>query len=186
MSIDVTSPAFDEGAPIPERYARQGSNVPPPLQWSGVPAGTRELALVVQDPDAPRGPFVHWIVAGLPPTAEGVDGGELPSGAVEGRNDFGEVGYDGPEPLKATHLTATCSPCSPSATTPPSVPVPTTRSFTTPCRAKSWPAATWSAPSVADPSAPPSAPSGHLGASATAGQQASLVSPTRCWGRTHG
>ncbi|HEX7097014.1 MAG TPA: YbhB/YbcL family Raf kinase inhibitor-like protein [Acidimicrobiales bacterium] len=97
MTIKLTSPAFHDGGGIPARYARDGADVPPPLRWSGIPAGTVELALVLVDPDAPSGMFVHWIVAGLDPTLPGLDdGARVPK--VEGRNSWGEIGYGGPQP----------------------------------------------------------------------------------------
>jgi Raf kinase inhibitor-like YbhB/YbcL family protein len=98
VSIELTSPAFDDGGTIPERYARDGDDVFPPLRWSGVPGGTRQLALSVEDPDAPDGTFVHWVVAGLDAELDRLESGELPETAVEGRNDFGDVGYGGPQP----------------------------------------------------------------------------------------
>lgn len=98
MSIDLRSSAFADGELIPERHTKDHGNVSPPLEWSGVPSGTRELAVLVHDPDAPRGDFVHWIVTGLPPDLEGIGAGALPNGAVEGRNDFGDAGFDGPRP----------------------------------------------------------------------------------------
>lgn len=98
MSIELRSPEFDDGGTIPERYSRAGDDLFPPLQWSGVPSVTRQLALTVQDPDAPDGTFVHWVVAGIDPGLDRRDAGELPEGAAEGRNDFGEVGYGGPQP----------------------------------------------------------------------------------------
>jgi Raf kinase inhibitor-like YbhB/YbcL family protein len=100
MTIELRSPDFDDGERIPDRYAKDHENVFPALEWSGVPASTRELALVVEDPDAPRGRFVHWTVSGLPPDVERLAGGHLPRGAIEGRNDFGDVGYGGPLPPK--------------------------------------------------------------------------------------
>lgn len=96
--LEITSPAFDFGAPIPRRHTRDGEDVSPPLRWSGVPEGTRELALVCHDPDAPmpRG-FTHWVVSGIPP-----DAGELPEGGgskyTEGVNDYGGEGWGGPGP----------------------------------------------------------------------------------------
>lgn len=97
-NIELRSSAFSDHAPIPARYSREGENVPPPLEWSGVPADAVELAIVVEDPDAPGGTFTHWIVAGLPPVDGAIEDGALPSGTVEGRNDFGEDGYGGPQP----------------------------------------------------------------------------------------
>jgi len=98
MAIQLSSSAFDEGEPIPVKYTCDGEDVSPPLRWSGVPAGTRSLALIADDPDAPRGTFVHWILFGIPPqTTELVEGQQL-SGVAQGRNDFGRTGYGGPCP----------------------------------------------------------------------------------------
>jgi Raf kinase inhibitor-like YbhB/YbcL family protein len=98
MTIELTSPAFDDGGTIPDKHTRLGGNVSPALAWAGVPADAAELVLVVQDPDAPSGTFTHWIVAGIDPDLDGLDEGEVPEGTVEGSNDFGEDGYDGPQP----------------------------------------------------------------------------------------
>lgn len=94
LSVDV--PAFGFAEAIPERFSRLGGNVSPPITWSEVPPLTVELALVVDDPDARD--FTHWLVAGLDPVAGGFGEGELPAGAVEGRNDFGDIGWGGPSP----------------------------------------------------------------------------------------
>jgi Raf kinase inhibitor-like YbhB/YbcL family protein len=96
VTIELSSPAFQDGAAIPAQYSRDGADVPPPLRWTGVPAGTAELALEVMDPDAPRGPFVHWLVAGIDPAATDLDAAS--ASRVEGRNGWGEVGYGGPQP----------------------------------------------------------------------------------------
>lgn len=103
MSLKLTSPAFAEGQPIPAKYTGDGPDVSPPLQWSGVPAGAKSLALICDDPDAPVGTWVHWVLYGLPASAtelpENVPPQEtLPSGARQGVNDFGRVGYGGPAP----------------------------------------------------------------------------------------
>jgi Raf kinase inhibitor-like YbhB/YbcL family protein len=98
MTIELTSPAFEDGGTIPEEHTRLGGNVSPPLAWAGVPADAAELVLIMQDPDAPSGTFTHWILAGLDTDLDGLDAGEVPDGAVEGSNDFGEDGYDGPQP----------------------------------------------------------------------------------------
>lgn len=92
----LTSPAFDGGEEIPGRHTCEGEDVSPALEWSGVPDGTRSLALVVDDPDAPAGTFTHWTAWGIDPAAGGLGEGEAP--AVEGRNDFGTAGYRGPCP----------------------------------------------------------------------------------------
>jgi Raf kinase inhibitor-like YbhB/YbcL family protein len=106
--IVVTSTAFRDGAAIPAQYTCDGQGVSPPLMWTGVPAGTASVALVVDDPDAPSGPFVHWILAGLPGSdgsiTEGAGTGVgLPSGAVSANNSAGRSGYTPPCPPSGTH-----------------------------------------------------------------------------------
>jgi Raf kinase inhibitor-like YbhB/YbcL family protein len=96
--IQLRSPAFDDHAPIAKRYARDGENASPALEWSGVPAGAVELAVLCEDPDAPSGTFTHWVLAGIDPATTGVADNETPPGAVVGTNDFGELGYGGPQP----------------------------------------------------------------------------------------
>ncbi|HZA77615.1 MAG TPA: YbhB/YbcL family Raf kinase inhibitor-like protein [Acidimicrobiales bacterium] len=100
-TLRLTSPAFGEGELIPPEYTCIGDDVSPPLAWSGVPEGTVELALVVRDPDADG--FVHWVVTGLPPRAEGLARGNPPAEAVEALNDFGREGWSGPCPPSGTH-----------------------------------------------------------------------------------
>jgi Raf kinase inhibitor-like YbhB/YbcL family protein len=99
----LTSPAFASGGSIPRKYSCDGEGVSPPLAWSGVPSGTKELELLVVDPDA-RG-FVHWVAAGIPPTAAGLDEGASGSSQVpiEGRNGAGRNGWTGPCPPSGTH-----------------------------------------------------------------------------------
>jgi Raf kinase inhibitor-like YbhB/YbcL family protein len=98
-SITLSSPAFAPGGTIPATYTCAGRGISPPLRWSGVPAGTRELALELIDPDAPGGPFLHWALAGIPPTVRALAVGEsVPPGAVAGSNSFGKLGYGGPCP----------------------------------------------------------------------------------------
>jgi Raf kinase inhibitor-like YbhB/YbcL family protein len=96
--IELRSPSFGDHQPIPARHAKDQGNLSPALEWSGVPQDAAELAVLCEDPDAPRGTFAHWVLAGLEPTATGLAEGERPGGAVEGRNDFGEEGYGGPLP----------------------------------------------------------------------------------------
>jgi Raf kinase inhibitor-like YbhB/YbcL family protein len=103
MKIDVTSTAFQEGQPIPAQYTADGKDVSPPLSWGGVPAGTRSLALLCEDPDAPRGTWSHWVLFNLPADAGGLPEGvppeaKLSNGATQGTNDFRKVGYGGPSP----------------------------------------------------------------------------------------
>jgi Raf kinase inhibitor-like YbhB/YbcL family protein len=97
-SLALASPAFAAGAAIPDRYACDGDNVAPPLAWTGVPAGTVELALTVVDPGVETGQFVHWVVAGIDPALGGLAEGEVPERAVEARNDSSEFGWFGPCP----------------------------------------------------------------------------------------
>jgi Raf kinase inhibitor-like YbhB/YbcL family protein len=92
----LLSSVFGHGEPIPGRHTCDGEDLSPPLSWSGAPEGTRSLALVVDDPDAPAGTFTHWLGWGLDPGAEGLGEGE--PAPVEGRNDFGTSGYRGPCP----------------------------------------------------------------------------------------
>jgi Raf kinase inhibitor-like YbhB/YbcL family protein len=92
----LESGAFGNAQAIPSRHSCEGEDVSPPLRWSDVPEGTQSLALVVDDPDAPRGVFTHWLAWGLDPVAEGLGEGE--SAPREGRNDFGATGYRGPCP----------------------------------------------------------------------------------------
>jgi Raf kinase inhibitor-like YbhB/YbcL family protein len=108
MAIRVMSDAFAEGQPIPAKYTCDGQDISPPLRWTGIPTEARELALVVDDPDAPSGLFTHWLVYGLPPQTtglpEGVPPGETVSGGGrQGRNDFGRIGYGGPCPPSGSH-----------------------------------------------------------------------------------
>lgn len=110
MSLLIHSVAFAHETDIPVRYTCQGENVSPPLVWTGVPAGTRSLALLVDDPDAPdpRAPkmtWVHWVLYNLPPTATELPEAvrQLPSGTREGMNDWGKTGYGGPCPPIGRH-----------------------------------------------------------------------------------
>lgn len=95
--LELRSSAFSDGDLIPHRYSRQGGNKVPPLRWTHVPEGTEELALVCEDPDAPGGVFTHWVVTALGPDTDGIDGSPPPD-AAPGRNGFGDVGWDGPQP----------------------------------------------------------------------------------------
>ncbi len=101
--LAVTSPAFAEGKAIPSRYTCEGRNLSPPLSFGAVPAATRSLVLIVDDPDAPAGTWVHWVVWNIPPDARRVVEGSLPPGAKEGVNDFRRNSYGGPCPPSGTH-----------------------------------------------------------------------------------
>ncbi len=97
MAIQVTSTAFSEASTIPKKHTCDGQDVSPQLSWSGVPEGTKSLVLIMDDPDAPVGTFVHWVLYDLPPDVK-----ELPEGVqgvgVQGVNDFRRTGYNGPCP----------------------------------------------------------------------------------------
>jgi len=104
----VQSPAFRAGSPIPARHTADGRDTSPPLSWSGVPPDAASLALVCEDPDAPRGNWVHWVLYDLPPSTPGLPEGiaadrRPPTGGVSGKNDFGSLGYGGPAPPGGTH-----------------------------------------------------------------------------------
>jgi len=92
----LTSTAFAVGETIPRRHTCDGEDRSPPLSWSAPPAGTRSLALILDDPDAPGGRFIHWLAWGITPDTDGLAEGK--AAPTEGRNDFGTVGYRGPCP----------------------------------------------------------------------------------------
>jgi Raf kinase inhibitor-like YbhB/YbcL family protein len=97
--LTITSPAFADGAPIPVQYTCKGANIAPPLAWSAPLGG----ALVVDDPDAPRGTFVHWIVAGIAPGSGSTADGQTPAGGSTLPNSSGQSAYTGPCPPSGTH-----------------------------------------------------------------------------------
>ncbi len=112
MALELSSPAFGPGATIPTRYTCEGGDVSPPLEWRGIPSGTKSLLLIVDDPDAPdpRAPkmtWVHWVLANLPTDLkglpEGVTPNALPAGTIEGVNDWKRTGYGGPCPPIGRH-----------------------------------------------------------------------------------
>jgi Raf kinase inhibitor-like YbhB/YbcL family protein len=108
MSITLTSSAFTEGGMIPKEYTCDGSDISPDLSWSGVPEGTKSLALICDDPDAPVGTWVHWLLFNIPPASSGLPGSMPPdttldNGAKHGINDFKKYGYGGPCPPGGTH-----------------------------------------------------------------------------------
>lgn len=103
VGLSVTSAAFAEGERIPVPHTCDGQDLSPPLAWQGVPAAARSLAIICDDPDAPGGTWVHWVVYGIPPETadlpEGIGkGAALPEGAMEGETDFRRPGYGGPCP----------------------------------------------------------------------------------------
>ena len=107
MTLSISSPSFAEGGEIPTTFTCEGKHVSPALSWSGAPAGTKSLALIVDDPGAPdpkapRMSWVHWLVYDIPPTASGLREAAatsgLPAGARQGTNDWKSTGYGGPCP----------------------------------------------------------------------------------------
>jgi Raf kinase inhibitor-like YbhB/YbcL family protein len=101
-SISITSPAFQAGGDIPAKFTCNGTNVSPELQISGVPSEAKSLVLIVDDPDAPRGLFTHWIAWSIDPKTTRVAENSAPAG-VQGTNDFGKRNYGGPCPPSGTH-----------------------------------------------------------------------------------
>lgn len=108
MEIKITSTAFEDGGLIPPKYTCDGADMSPPLQWDNVPEGTKSVAFICDDPDAPVGTFVHWVLFNLPAQtkelAENIPPDKtLPNGASQGISDFGRIGYGGPCPPSGTH-----------------------------------------------------------------------------------
>jgi Raf kinase inhibitor-like YbhB/YbcL family protein len=105
QSVELKSGAFSQGDAVPKQYTGDGENISPPLAWSEPPEGTKSWALICDDPDAPMGTWVHWVVFNLPADerelAENQPRDEkLSNGAAQGKNDFGDLGYGGPAPPK--------------------------------------------------------------------------------------
>lgn len=103
MALTLTSPAIGHGQTIPKKYTCDGPDVSLPLAWSDPPAGTQSFALIADDPDAPSGMWVHWVLYDLPAESRDLPDGvphdkTLPNGSKQGRNDFGRFGYGGPCP----------------------------------------------------------------------------------------
>ncbi|MGD8785981.1 MAG: YbhB/YbcL family Raf kinase inhibitor-like protein [Phycisphaerales bacterium] len=108
MEIKITSSAFQQEGMIPSKYTCDGADVSPPLQWDEIPEDTKSIALINDDPDAPMGTWVHWVLYDLPADtkelAENIPPEEtLPNGAKQGITDFGKIGYGGPCPPSGTH-----------------------------------------------------------------------------------
>jgi Raf kinase inhibitor-like YbhB/YbcL family protein len=106
--MEIRSTAFENGAAIPDRHAKEKGNTSPALEFGDVPAHAHSLALLVEDPDAPSGLFCHWVIYDMPPEIGGLEEGVPPSevlhdGSVQGQNDFGDIGYGGPRPPSGTH-----------------------------------------------------------------------------------
>jgi Raf kinase inhibitor-like YbhB/YbcL family protein len=108
MTITVTSPAFKQEGMIPSKYTADGLNVSPPLQWESLPDGTQSIALISDDPDAPMGTWVHWVMWNIPPDKKELPENippdpRLPDGSSQGITDFRQPGYGGPAPPSGTH-----------------------------------------------------------------------------------
>jgi Raf kinase inhibitor-like YbhB/YbcL family protein len=109
MTLRISSPAFEDGGLIPVRYTCNGEDVSPSIEIAGVPEGTKSLVLIFDDPDAAREPhgtgrtWDHWILFNIPPDTTNIPEGSIPPGALEGPNDFGNLGYGGPCPPTFRH-----------------------------------------------------------------------------------
>jgi len=108
MAFLLTSPAFSHGKPIPASYTGEGKNISPPLQWTDPHESAQSFALICDDPDAPGGNWVHWVIYGIPGEARSLDeatpaDAQLPGGARNGVNSWNRLGYGGPMPPSGTH-----------------------------------------------------------------------------------
>ena len=102
-NMKISSTAFENEGMIPEKYTCYGVNVNPPLKFEEIPEGTKSLALIVDDPDAPVGLWVHWLVWNIDPKTSEIQENSVPNGATQGTTSFGTVGYGGPCPPSGTH-----------------------------------------------------------------------------------
>jgi len=108
VTMTITSTAFDEGGPIPVKYSCKGSDISPPLQWSGAPEGTVAFTLICDDPDAPIGTWVHWVYFDIPSSVNSLPeafpaGANPPAGGIQGKNSWRRNDYGGPCPPGGTH-----------------------------------------------------------------------------------
>ncbi len=108
MTFSFSSPAFGHGQPIPAVYTCKGRDISPPLTWSDLPQGTKSLALIMDDPDAPIGTWVHWVIYNIPSTRTGLEEAipseeRLADGSLQGKNSWRRIGYGGPCPPSGTH-----------------------------------------------------------------------------------
>jgi len=101
--VELTSPVFNANQPIPASHTHGGAGISPPLMISGAPDGTQGLALVVHDPDAPTGDFTHWLLWNISGSTGVLPENHIPTGAVQGMNDFGKIGYGPPAPPSGIH-----------------------------------------------------------------------------------
>src|SRR5512143_1223548 len=103
MTLNISSTAFAAGQPIPSQCSCKGKGMSPPLAWGGIPTGATSVALIMDDPDAPMGTFVHWVIFNMPPSGTGLaealpTSPQLPDGSTQGVNSAGRTGYTGPCP----------------------------------------------------------------------------------------
>lgn len=105
MAFSLQSPVFSAGQPIPKKFTCDGENISPPLTWADLPDGTRSLALILEDPDAPSGTFTHWVAYNIDPTQGGLPEAvsDREPGLMAGKNSAGNYGYTGPCPPGGTH-----------------------------------------------------------------------------------
>ena len=103
MSLTLTSDAFANGQSIPSKYSCVGKNISPALAWNEPPAGTQSFALIVDDPDAPMGTWVHWVLYNISPEKRNLEEALSMTGQNVGKNSSGNLGYDGPCPPSGTH-----------------------------------------------------------------------------------
>jgi Raf kinase inhibitor-like YbhB/YbcL family protein len=106
--MEIKSTAFDNGGMIPDKYTCEGENISPPLEWDNLPDGTKSVALIGDDPDAPMGTWVHWVVYDIPASISKLPENTpadktLTNGGKQGSNDFHKIGYGGPCPPSGTH-----------------------------------------------------------------------------------
>ena len=104
--LSIESSAFSSGGEIPKKYGYKNDNISPPIKISGIPSNTKSLAIIMDDPDAMKAVgriWVHWVIWNIDPTTTEISEGVSPSGSIEGKTDFGEIGYGGPAPPDKRH-----------------------------------------------------------------------------------
>ncbi len=103
LSMKITSPAFENNQSIPPKYTCNGENINPPLEFSDVPPDTKSLVLIVDDPDAPMGTWVHWVIYNIDPSVRTIEENSIPQNGIQVNTSFGKPGYGGPCPPSGTH-----------------------------------------------------------------------------------
>ena len=108
MSLKIKSSTFSDGGIIPSKYTCDGANISPPLEWENIPSTTESLALICNDPDAPAGNWVHWVVYNISASVTSLPENQptiikMDNGTIQGLNDFGNNGYGGPSPPHGVH-----------------------------------------------------------------------------------